>query len=128
MEDVKIKLSALWIARMLTGIQGDVLRFYEAGMLENIINGTTVIPMTNELLAAMGAMMMLPILMVFLSVQLDYKLNRWLNIIVALFFIVFDGMGFIVPRPLYENVFGIGYILFCALIVWFAWKWPKENN
>ena len=128
MEDVKIKLSALWIARMLTGIQGDVLRFYEAGMLENIINGTTVIPMTNELLAAMGAMMMLPILMVFLSVQLDYKLNRWLNIIVALFFIVFDGMGFIVPRPLYENVFGIGYVLFCALIVWFAWKWPKEDN
>ena len=97
-------------------------------MLENIINGTTVIPMTNELLAAMGAMMMLPILMVFLSVQLDYKLNRWLNIIVALFFIVFDGMGFIVPRPLYENVFGIGYVLFCALIVWFAWKWPKEDN
>ena len=128
MEDVKIKLSALWIARMLTGIQGDVLRFYEAGMLENIINGTTVIPMTNELLAAMGAMMMLPILMVFLSVQLDYKPNRWLNIIIALFFIVFDGMGFIVPRPLYENVLGIGYVLFCALIVWFAWKWPKENN
>ncbi|MFW9806779.1 MAG: DUF6326 family protein [Candidatus Thorarchaeota archaeon] len=128
MEDVKIKLSALWIARMLTGIQGDVLRFYEAGMLENIINGTTVIPMTNELLAAMGAMMMLPILMVFLSVQLDYKLNRWLNIIIALFFIVFDGTGFIVPRPLYENVFGIGYVLFCALIVWFAWKWPKEKN
>lgn len=128
MEDVKIKISVLWVARMLTGIQGDVLRFYEAGMLENIINGTTVIPMTNELLAAMGAMMMLPILMVFLSVQLDYKLNRWLNIIVALFFIVFDGMGFIVPRPLYENVFGIGYVLFCALIVWFAWKWPKEDN
>lgn len=128
MEDVKIKISVLWVARMLTGIQGDVLRFYEAGMLENIINGTTVIPMTNELLAAMGAMMMLPILMVFLSLQLDYKLNRWLNIIIALFFIVFDGMGFIVPRPLYENVFGIGYVLFSALIVWFAWKWKTKGE
>jgi hypothetical protein len=128
MEDVKIKLSALWVARMLTGLQGDVLRFYQSGMLQDIINGTTTVPMTDELLTAMGAMMMLPILMVILSLVLNYKPNRWLNIIIALFFIVFDGIGFIVPRPFFENVFGIGYVLFCALIVWFAWKWSEQET
>lgn len=127
MEDVKIKLSALWVARMLTGIQGDVIRFMEPGMLEDIINGTAAVPLTNELLAAMGALMLLPIVMVFLSLELKYKPNRWLNIIIALFFIVIDGIGFIVPRPLYENVMGIGYVLFCALIVWFAWKWQNQE-
>jgi hypothetical protein len=76
----------------------------------------------------MAAMMMLPIAMVFLSIELKYKPNRWLNIIVAIFFIVLDGMGFIIARPLYENILGIGYVLFCALIVWFAWKWPKQED
>ncbi len=128
MEDVRIKLSALWIARMLTGLQGDVIRYMEPGMLQAIIDGTLEIPMTEELLAAMATMMMVPIFMVFLSLELPYKLDRWLNIIVAIIFIVIDGLGFIIIRPAYENILGIGYVLFCALIVWFAWKWkPKEE-
>jgi len=97
-------------------------------MLQAIIDGTLEIPMTEELLAAMATMMMVPIFMVFLSLELPYKLDRWLNIIVAIIFIVIDGLGFIIIRPAYENILGIGYVLFCALIVWFAWKWkPKEE-
>ena len=37
MKDVKIKFSTLWVARMLTGFLGDVLRFMEPGMMEQII-------------------------------------------------------------------------------------------
>jgi len=54
MDDLRIKLSALWIARMLTGLQGDVIRYMERGMLQAIIDGTLDIPMTEEVLAAMA--------------------------------------------------------------------------
>ena len=128
MENIRIKLAVLWVARMLVGLQGDVLRYMEPGMLEDIINGTLDIPVTNETLAAMAAMMMLPIFMVFLSIELPYKPNRWLNIIVAIFFIVLDATGFIIARPLYENVLAIGYVVFCALIVWYAWKWQNTQS
>ena len=128
MEDVKLKLSILWVARMLLGIQGDVIRYMEPGMLEDIIGGTLDIPLTNETLALMTIMLMIPIFMVFLSLELPYKTNRWANIIVAIFFIVLDGMGFIILRPAYENILGIGYVVFCALIVWYAWKWPKQGD
>jgi len=37
--DVRIMLSALWVARMLTGFVGDVLKFYEPGMMEQIFAG-----------------------------------------------------------------------------------------
>lgn len=37
--DVRIMLSALWVARMLTGFVGDVLKFYEPGMMEQILAG-----------------------------------------------------------------------------------------
>ena len=128
MENIRIKLAVLWVARVLVGLQGDVLRYMEPGMLEDIINGTLDIPVTNETLAAMAAMMMLPIFMVFLSIELPYKPNRWLNIIVAIFFIVLDAKGFIIARPLYENVLAIGYVVFCALIVWYAWKWQNTQS
>ncbi|MFX1484753.1 MAG: DUF6326 family protein [Promethearchaeota archaeon] len=126
--EMKVKLSLLWVARMLVSIQGDVIRYLEPGMLEDIINGTLDIPMTEEMLAALAVIMMIPIFMVFLSLELPYKANRWANIIVAIFFIVIDGIGFIIARPLYENILGIGYVVFCALIVWYAWKWPKQED
>ena len=127
LENVKLKLSLLWVARMLVSIQGDVIRYLEPGMLEAIINGTLDIPMTEEMLAVLAVMMMIPIFMVFLSLELPYKTNRWANIIVAIFFIVIDGIGFIIVRPLYENILGVGYVVFCVLIVWYAWKWPKQE-
>ena len=128
MDDVKIKLSALWIARMLTGLQGDVIRLMDPAVLEDIISGETAVPVTAEVLASMGVLMLIPIMMVFLSLELKYKPNRWLNIIIAVLLIAIDGIGFIMPRPLYENVMGIGYILFCALIVWFAFKWAEKEE
>ena len=112
---------------MLTGLQGDVIRYMEPGMLEDIIAGNTLVAMTEEMLAVMAIMMMIPIAMVFLSVELKYKANRWLNIIVALFFIVLDATGFIVPRAAFENILAIGYVVFCALIVWYAYKWPRPS-
>ena len=128
MEDVRLKLSILWVARMLVSIQGDVIRYLEPGMLEDIIGGTLEIPITEDTLVFLAVMMMIPIFMVFLSVELPYKSNRWANIIVAIFFIILDGLGFTIIRPLYENILGVGYIVFCVLIVWYAWKWPKPEE
>ncbi|MFW9793748.1 MAG: DUF6326 family protein [Candidatus Thorarchaeota archaeon] len=128
MENIRLKLSLLWVARMLVSIQGDVLRYLEPGMLEAIINGTLDIPLTEEMLAMLAVMMMIPIFMVFLTLELPYKVNRWANIVVAIFFIVLDGMGFIIARPLYENILGIGYVVFCVLIVWYSWKWKNQEE
>lgn len=113
---------------MLTGLQGDVIRIMDPETLENIIAGTTAVPMTQEILAAMGAMMLIPIFMVFLSLELPYKTNRWANIIVAVVFIMIDGIGFVIPRPAYENIMGIGYVVFCVLIVFYAWKWKNSDD
>ena len=128
MEDVRIKLSILWVARMLTGLQGDIIRFMEPGMLQDFIDGTTGMTITNDILAGMAVLVLLPIFMVFLSLELPRKTNRWANIIVAILWIVIDGMGFFILRPLYENIMGIGYVVFCVLVVWYAWKWPKQED
>lgn len=66
MVDVRIILSALWAARMLSSLQGDVMRFMQPGMLEEMIAGTTEVPITNAMLLVMSIMMAVPMFMSYL--------------------------------------------------------------
>jgi len=134
MEDVKINvkiiLSALWAARMLSGLQGDVVRFMQPGMLEEMIAGTTAVPITNELILGMSMLMAVPIFMSFLSLTLPYPVNRWANLIIGIFFVVFEIYFLIfvyLQAPAFEVFWGIVYLIFAALVVWYAWKWPTQE-
>jgi hypothetical protein len=124
MEDVRIKLSALWVARMLTGLQGDVLRFMEPGMLEEMTaGGVDGMALTEGLLLAAGTLMLIPILMVFLTLTLPRRACRSANIILGCFFFPFDAVGL----PSYGSASGVLLIaagmVFNVLTVWYAWRW-----
>ena len=131
MEDVKIILSALWVAKMLSAFLGDVLRFTDPGVMEQVWSGESLIPLTQEMLLLMAIIMVIPIFMVFLSLTLKNKANRWANMSIGIFFVGFDLIFLIslLPygSPAYEIFLGIVYLVFTALIVWYAWKWPKQE-
>jgi len=128
LEDVQIKLSALWAARMLSGLQGDVVRFMGPGKLEEFMEGTTGMNITNELLLVMSIIFVVPIFMSFLSLTLKDKVNRWANRSIGIFFVGVDLIFLIYFQPIaYELFWGIVYLVFTALIVWYAWKWPKQE-
>ena len=48
MVDVRIILSGLWVARVLSGLQGDSTRFHDPVALNELVAGTTDIPVTND--------------------------------------------------------------------------------
>jgi hypothetical protein len=130
--DVRIILSALWAARMLSGLQGDVVRFLQPGMLEEMIAGTTAVPITNELILVMSIIMAVPILMSFLSLALKDKANRRVNLSIGIFFVAFDLIFlsltiFKWSFSAYETFWSIVYLVFTALVVWYAWRWPKQE-
>jgi hypothetical protein len=131
--DVRIILSALWVARMLTGLQGDVMHFLQPGSLEEMIAGTSDPPITMGLITVMTIIFMVPILMSFLSLTLKHPVNRWANLTIGIFFVAFDliflGLSlFVWQSPAYDLVLGIVYLVFTALVVWYAWKWPKQER
>ena len=129
MEDVRIKISALWVARMLTGLQGDVLRFMEPGMMEQLAaGGVEGMAVTDALLLVAGGLMLIPIFMVFLSLTLPYKACRWANIICAIFFFGFDGVGLPTYTSAYAVVLIVAGLVFNVLTIWYAWKWPKPEG
>ena len=126
--NVKIKLSALWITLMFSYSYADVLGFYSPGNLAEILTGEIGgVPLTQEMLLAMAGLMALPIVMVFLSLLLMPKVNRVLNIIVGVFQIVVLFATFLNTITAYYIVLA-GIELVCLLlIVYFAFKWPKQE-
>jgi len=54
---------------------------------------------------------------------LNYPVNRWANVIVAIFFFGFNLIGL----PTYPSAYGkfliVVGLVFNAVTVWFAWNW-----
>ena len=124
MEDVKIKLSALWVALMLTYLLGDVLRIYSGDFKAGEIGGMQT---TQEMWLGVAILMVIPVVMVFLSLTLNYRVNRWANIIVSIFFFGFNLIGLPTYPSAYDRFLIIVGLVFNALTVWYAWKWPKQG-
>ena len=77
MEDVKLILSALWIATMFTYHQGDVMRIYAGDFVTGEIGGMQV---TQVMWLGIAILMVIPAVMVFLSMTLPYSIKtKFLN-------------------------------------------------
>jgi len=83
MEETRIKLSGIWVALMLTYLLGDVLRIFAGDFSAGAIEEMQI---SQGMYLGLAIIMVIPILMVFLSLVLKHKANRWANIGVAISF------------------------------------------
>jgi hypothetical protein len=118
MEDIQIKLSALWVALMLTYLLGDVLRIFSGDYQK--MNG---MKFTQGMWLVAAVLMLIPILMVVLSVTLPQPVNRWVNIIAAAFFLLFNVVGLPTYPSAYDKFLIVVSLVFNALTIWYAWQW-----
>ena len=132
MLDVRIILSVLWIARLLSGLQGDTYRLSDPVALQSILANNGAVVVTNELLLIMSIIFVVPTFMSFLTLILKYPAVRWVNLAIGLFLAVFD-LVFLVLALFqwrstgYEIVWSTAYLVCTTLIVWYAWRWPKQE-
>ena len=128
--NIKIMLSGLWITNMFLFIYVDYFGLFIPGVMEKIIEGEaahTGIQITQVFLLAVITLMMIPSLMIFLSLTLKAKWNRWTNIIVGIFKIAVVVGGLIGESWAYYIFGSIVEVVLLSLIVWYAWKWPKQE-
>lgn len=129
--NVKIKLSGLWIALMFFYAYNDILSFFRQDIMQEVLSGKVGgIDINQTFLLGAGILMSIPIFMIFLSLILPAKFNRWVNIIVGLFHIVVLLASMLVPGDLWINyaLYEILEAIFIVLILWFAWTWPKITS
>ena len=123
---VKLKLSALWAALMFCYIYGDYFGLYVPGQLKGMLAGQGPIgPVSQGTLVITSVLLAVPGIMVFLSLVLAPRVNRWLNIFLGAFYIVV--MLVTIPGAwAFYILMGIIEIAIGVLTVWYAWSWPKQ--
>jgi Sec-independent protein secretion pathway component TatC len=121
--DMKVKLSTLWIVIMLNMIFADILSFMTPGFLEGEKAGPGGVQITQGLLLVFAILLEIPIIMVFLSRVLKYKVNRWVNIIASVITIVWVIAGGS-TAPHYIFFAAIEVVCMVVIIV-YALRWPK---
>jgi hypothetical protein len=128
--NVKMKLSALWVSVMFLYVYADVRGFYETGVIEGLIAGELGIFQINQVFLLVSAIIMtIPSVMVFLSLTLMPKANRWANIILGVIYTGIIILTLLMPGLWAHYILvGIVEVVLTALIVWYAWKWPKQEG
>jgi hypothetical protein len=126
--NVKIKLAALWGTLLLIYIYVDIFGFYKPGTIQDILAGK-VWEFDISQAWALGALllMMIPSFMVILSMILKAGVNRWINIIVAILYVVV-GIGTTIGETWAFYIVGhvVGIVLL-LIIIWTAIRWPKKE-
>ena len=124
MEGTRIRLSALWVSLMLTYLLGDVLRIFSGDFVAGEVSGMQI---SQGLMLGMAILLVIPVVMVFLSLTLKHAANRWANIILSVFFFVFNAIGLPTYPSLYDQFLIVVGLVFNLVIIWVAWKWEVQE-
>jgi hypothetical protein len=126
---VKLKLAGLWASFMFMYVYVDVIGFFQPGVIEDILAGVVwELAITQTWALAALVLVTIPGLMVFLSLALPARANRWTNIVVASLY---------VPVSIF-NVIGEAWVFYfwfaviievalLALAIRYAWTWPAAD-
>ncbi len=125
--NVKIKLAGLWVALMFFYLYRDVLGFMEPGHVEDLLAGELAgVRITQAVLLGSAVLMAIPSAMIFLSLALKAKANRWVNIILGIVHIgILGGTFFVGEISALYAFYAVVEFLLIVLIVWHAWRWPR---
>ncbi|WP_343486876.1 DUF6326 family protein [Allomuricauda sp. d1] len=129
--NIKTKLAMYWTSRMFLYIYADYFGLMVPGHLERMIAVETPVgPTTPGLLIVFSVLLIIPALMILGSVVLKPSINKWLNIVVGIFYAIISILMIVGDI---NNEWMAYFVLYqfvelgvFALIVVTAWKWPKE--
>lgn len=128
--NIKIKLSALWTSVTLCYLYGDYFELYIPQKTQGLVNGVNILDSPMKLFAA-AILLAIPAIMVCLSVILKSAINRRLNILFGIFYttiMAFIALTSISAWRVFYVFLAIVESCITALIVWYAWKWPKNKE
>ena len=120
MSNTQIILAGTWVVTTLTYLYGDVLRIYYSGDKAKAFAGMNL----NQFAwLGIAILMLIPILMVFMTLVLAQPVSRWVNIIVAAFFFLFNLVGLPTYPPLFDKFLLAVSLVFNVMTVWTAKNW-----
>lgn len=124
---VRVKLAALWASTMFLYLYGDYFGLYKPGTLQSMLDGVMgpLGPTTQGILVGTALMMTIPSLMVFLSLVLPVRANRWTNIVLGLLYTAII-LATMPGAWHFYLMLGVVEAALTLTVAWTAWKWPRH--
>jgi len=129
--DVKLVLCALWIAMLFVFAYVDIFGFLRADVLNAALDGkvaTTGFTVNQVFLTFTLIYILLPALMVVLSLLLKPRVNRIINIVVSLLYIITIIGSAIGETWVYYFLGSFIEVILLVAIARTAWKWPPPQT
>jgi hypothetical protein len=120
MPDTRIILSATWVVVTLIYLYDDVLRIFHGGEMAKALAD---MKLNQFVWLGIAVLMLTPILVVFLTLVLPQPVSRWVNIIVAAFFFLFNLVGLPTYPPLFDKFLLAVSLGFNLVTIGYAWNW-----
>ena len=128
----RTRIAVLWVIKAMAISVCLFLTFMEPGVIEGIILGKVMgMQISEGVLFYIAIWYFIPWIMAWLSLTLEDKANRWTNFVLGILFAI------VVVYGLIDSAMGgqsaaivVDYfvdILVTVLIIWYAWKWPKQE-
>ena len=126
---VQAKLAAAWTSFMFLYVYVDILNFFMPGTIDDILVGVVwEFDVSQVFVTVALTLMAVPILMVFLSMTLPARANRLMNLVVAPIYVVVSAFNALGESWTYYYTLSIGLeVIVLALIVRYAWTWPRRT-
>jgi len=119
---LKIRISVLWLTYEVALLVYIILESVELGVIEQV---------GPELLLLFAVVLLVPLVMAFLSLTLKDSINRWANVILGIVYAVLElvALSEVAAKPsAWAILMILSKFVALALIVWYAWKWPKQKE
>ena len=120
-QDMKARLSTLWVFIMVNMLAADIFSFMLAGSA-----ASATIPVTQEMMLAFAVVIEIPIAMIFLSRVMSHRANRLANIAACAITIAFVIAGG--SLDLHYLFFASIEVITMLLMIRICWTWKNPKS
>lgn len=125
---VRLKISALWVVLLFLYAYGDIFGFFKPGQIQDVVSGEiSGIDITEGFLFAVSVYVAIASVMIFVTLVLRPAAARWSNVMLAIVYIA-TIVAAAIGESAYYWFLSVVEIAALALVVRYAWTWPRETN
>ena len=122
----KLKLSLLWASTVFCYLYCDYFELYVPGKLDGMLQGNGLFgTVTQGALVATSVLLAIPSVLVFLSSALNPRASQVLNVTCGVIYTLLMALLAFQADWYFYKFFAALEALLTALVVWYAWTWPK---
>ena len=126
--DPQLKLAAAWMALIALYIYADFLSLYRPGEIDEIRRGVMgPLEVSQATLVLASLIVIIPAVMIVLSLLLPARVNRPLNLVLAILYTLVNISNLVGEGWVYYILFGIAEIAITVHIFLTAWRWPPKE-